>query len=109
MSSKIAFYTQKYIDKMNGSTPEEMKAWIEGTNLSATEIKELEQSIKNHPEFNLTDDLNPRFIYTMTHTELLVQIVSGKIDPRELARKELGNRGLDESGNWVGFLQAKSN
>lgn len=51
----------------------------------------------------LPDELNPIFLFNLTRTELLVQIVSGKLDAVELARRQLRNRGLDNQDNWVGF------
>ena len=42
-------------------------------------------------------------MFQMTATELLCAIVNGQIDPKELAQKELQNRGLDNNGLWVGF------
>lgn len=62
------------------------------------------KSKKNTPEANETPDaLNPAFLFQSTWTELLVKIASGEIDAQELARQELANRGLDLSGQWVGF------
>jgi hypothetical protein len=55
------------------------------------------------PDNNLPDALQPKFIFQMTAAELLTQIVSGTIDPKELAWQELRNRGLDNTGKWVGF------
>jgi hypothetical protein len=49
------------------------------------------------------DDYNPNFLFSGTYTELLCAIANGHIDPKELAHKELRNRGLDNSGQWVGF------
>lgn len=57
-------------------------------------------------ESQLCDDENPRFLFTMTFTTLLLQIAEGKIDARELAKKELANRGLGKKGEWVGFDKA---
>ena len=51
----------------------------------------------------LSDDLNPDFLFSGTFTELLSKIAKGEIDPKELAKKELENRGLDINGKWVGF------
>jgi hypothetical protein len=56
---------------------------------------------------SLPDALNPQFLFQMTATQLLSQIVSGEIDPKELAWQELRNRGLDASGKWVGFGEGK--
>lgn len=51
----------------------------------------------------LSDELNPLYLYSLTATALLTDILAGKIDPVEFAKKELKNRGLDEDGKWVGF------
>ena len=51
----------------------------------------------------LKDDLNPQFIYCLTFNALLSDIATGKIDPIELAKKELANRGYNENAEWVGF------
>ena len=49
------------------------------------------------------DALNADFLFSGTATDLLTQIVNGLIDPKELAWKELRNRGRDANGLWVGF------
>ncbi len=54
----------------------------------------------------LPDDLNPDFIFGMTSHSLLMDIVNGKIDPVQLARNEMANRGLDKGGEWIGFEAA---
>lgn len=54
-------------------------------------------------EEEVSDDMNPRFLFQSIHTSLLVDILSGKIAAIEAARKELQNRGLNEKGEWVGF------
>jgi hypothetical protein len=51
----------------------------------------------------IPDEENPIFIFGMTHTDLLVDIVKGKIDMVELARHELWARGLNEKGKFVGW------
>lgn len=52
---------------------------------------------------NIPDALNSDFLFSCTATDLLTQIVNGLIDPKELAWKELRNRGKDANGLWVGF------
>lgn len=52
---------------------------------------------------NDSDELNPIYMYHLTATDLLVAIVNNQIDPIELAQNELRNRGLDNTGKWVGF------
>ena len=49
------------------------------------------------------DDRNPDFLFQGVVAELLVKALNGQIDLQELARQELANRHVDESGNWVGF------
>lgn len=49
------------------------------------------------------DELNPKYLFSLTWNDLLVKIVSGEVDPVQLAREQLANRGLDQSGKWVGF------
>ncbi len=50
-----------------------------------------------------SDELNPRFMFSLTHTELLSAIANGKINPVEYAKRELANRGLNNDGRWIGF------
>ncbi len=57
-------------------------------------------------EFN--DELNPKYLFSLTYSELLCAIVNGKIDAKELAWQQLRNRGLDASGKWVGFGEGKA-
>lgn len=54
-------------------------------------------------EPELIDELNPKYLFTLTYTDLLVQICHGQINPVELAENELAQRGLDVSGRFVGF------
>lgn len=53
------------------------------------------------------DDTNPEFLYSDTHTALLLAIEDGLIDTARLARRELANRGLDAVGVWCGFPKAR--
>jgi hypothetical protein len=55
----------------------------------------------------MTDAQNPKYLYSLTLTELLVKIVKGTIDPVELAQIELAKRGLDPTGQWVGYSVAE--
>jgi len=52
---------------------------------------------------NLPNDLNPKFIFSGTKSELLSDILNEKIDILELAKKELQSRGLDKIGEWCKF------
>jgi hypothetical protein len=53
------------------------------------------------------DATNPAFLYSVTAAPLLLAVAAGLIDPVALARRELASRGLDESGEWVGFDRAR--
>ena len=55
----------------------------------------------------LSEEKNPEYLLSSTHTELLLKIINGEIDPKELAWNELRNRGLDASGVWCGFGKDK--
>jgi hypothetical protein len=58
-------------------------------------------NIKSNDE--LDDSLNPIFLFSSTDKQLLIDISTSKIDAKELAIKELKNRGYDENGKYVGF------
>lgn len=51
----------------------------------------------------VSDQLNPAFIMSDIHPDLLVKIANGELNCVEIAKRHLENRGLDISGNWVGF------
>lgn len=55
----------------------------------------------------INDELNPNYLFSLTWNDMLVKIVSGEVDPVQLAREQLANRGLDQSGKWVGFDEAE--
>ena len=61
------------------------------------------QSPMSYTPKNDSDDQNPKYMFGLTTTDLLVAIVKKHIDPAELAYKELRNRRLDSNGKWVGF------
>ncbi len=56
----------------------------------------------------LRDELNPLFIFSMTHNDLLVAIATGKIDAVQLAKEQLAGRGFGKTGTWVGSDRAES-
>ncbi len=51
----------------------------------------------------VSDDLNPKFIFALTHTSLLCKAVREELDLHLLAREELASRGVDEYGAWLGL------
>lgn len=55
----------------------------------------------------LSDELNPRYLFSLTATKLLVQIVNNEINVQQLAHDQLRNRGLNNEGQWVGFNQER--
>ena len=56
---------------------------------------------------DIRDLQNPAFLFSTTATDLLLAIAGGLIDPVQLARRELANRGLDANGRWIGFAAAE--
>ena len=54
----------------------------------------------------LPDELNPQFLFSSIHSDLLIKAVNNQTDLLQLAKRELANRGLDNHGKWVGFEQA---
>ncbi len=58
-------------------------------------------------EQHIPDELNPRYIFSSTRNALLIDILSGKVNPQELAARELANRGYDHYGKFVGFGRAE--
>lgn len=57
---------------------------------------------------NRKDDLNPKFMFSLTASQLLSEALKGEFDTNYLIRQELANRGQDENGIWVGFDKAKA-
>ena len=57
---------------------------------------------------NLPDDQNPAYTFNGANTELLKKLASGEVNARELAQKELANRGMSQKGTWVGFDKART-
>jgi hypothetical protein len=68
--------------------------------MTAQDFQQLQIAADNG---TIKDAVNPVFIFSLTATELLSKIVSGEIDAVEFAKYELANRGLDNTGKWVGF------
>ena len=55
-------------------------------------------------EAGLKDYIDPdKNVISLFDTDILVQVVNGKIDLNKVALLELKNRGLDKNGTWVGF------
>lgn len=65
---------------------EEYKKWVDKAN-----------------EGTIEDELNPIFVFNGIRSEILVEIINGKFNLEELAKREMENRGLDKNGKWVGF------
>lgn len=49
------------------------------------------------------DELNPRYLFNLTSTKLLCELLKQGFDLEYLVREQLANRGVDEEGKWVGF------
>lgn len=65
--------------------------------------KKTRDYIKELDTLRLNDELNPKNLFSTTHKELLVQIATGRIKTKRLAKLELRKRGLNREGFWVGF------
>ena len=61
---------------------------------------------KEKTRTELPDDHNPDYMFSITASELLIQIATGEIDAVDYAKKELANRGTGKAGVWVGFKEA---
>jgi len=56
------------------------------------------------------DELNPVYLFQLTHAGLLVRCAGGDFDLQQMAKDELARRGLNLNGEWVGFnLEEKFN
>jgi hypothetical protein len=61
---------------------------------------------KAYTPINDSDEQNPQYLFSTTASALLAGIAQGLIDPIELAKRELANRGQGINGTWVGFEKA---
>ena len=72
-------------------------------------MKTLTEQERKEMEFeDLPDDKNPAYLFQTTDTSILLAIAQDRIDPVELAKKELASRGLGSNGQWIGFKKAKA-
>lgn len=53
------------------------------------------------------DETCAEYLFSTTHTAMLLAIAGGLVDPVRLAREQLANRGLDQDGVLVGFDRAR--
>ena len=51
----------------------------------------------------IPENENPVYLFNSTSKDILLDLINGKIDAVELARIELSNRGLDETGQFIGW------
>ena len=72
--------------------------------LGWSDLKESGGDLKStYVPSNQSDYYNPKYLFADIVTELLSAIALGKIDAKELAIKELEDRGYNAHGEWVGF------
>ena len=69
--------------------------------------KQTKSILKEIDNIRLMDALNPKYLFSTTHRELLVQIANGRLKVKKLARKELAHRGLNKEGFWIGYDQER--
>jgi len=55
----------------------------------------------------IPDDMNPLFLFRLTHPHLLIRLLQGELDVAVLAKLELEGRGLDTTRLWDGFRKAE--
>ena len=56
----------------------------------------------------IPDEENCIFLFNSCHTDILIDIISGKIDAVQFARMEMWNRGLDiKTGKWIGWRKGE--
>lgn len=79
-----------------------------GGELTKTGKEKLTKKLNPSKFNNRGDDLNPRFMFSITASQLLSEALKGEFDINYLMRKELANRGQDKNGKWVGFDKAKT-
>lgn len=52
----------------------------------------------------MPNELNRAFLLSMTNRDILIDIISGKLDAVQIARIDTMNKGLDEkTGRWIGW------
>lgn len=61
--------------------------------------------MKNYIPADISDQQQPENLFSLTTLNLLGAIVKGEIDPIEIAKQTLKNRGYDEEGFWIGFKE----
>ena len=44
----------------------------------------------------LPDELNPDYVFSLTHSSLLIDMAKGRINPVAMAKQELAGRGIDD-------------
>ena len=64
------------------------------------------KEMKTEKVEELPDDLNPKFMFCNTATELLLEIAKEKLDAIDYAKAELAARGIGKAGVWIGFREA---
>jgi hypothetical protein len=66
----------------------------------------LEEKITNYLN-ELSDDDNPKYVFSGKNTTVVAAIANKKVDAVRLAQLELYQRGLDKNGKWIGFDKVK--
>jgi len=62
---------------------------------------------KGSREIAGSDETNPQFLFSTTHTSLLLKLATGRLNAKKLAAKELAARGLGKRGEPVQFDEAR--
>jgi len=72
-----------------------------------TPAEEGEHSARRETYQPKPDELNPVYLFQLTHTGLLVRCAGGDFDLIQMAKDELARRGLNLNGEWVGFKKGE--
>lgn len=49
------------------------------------------------------DEVNPFYLFSGTHVDLLLRLANGQFDLLQMAKDEVANRGLNLKGEWIGW------
>ena len=78
---------------------------------TADKIRNLQNATRTgtiEANYEISDEINPAYLFNLTYTDLLTRIASGEINCQQLAKQQLADRGLDLNGTWIGFKAAKA-
>ena len=66
---------------------------------------QIEEWKKAAQDGTIPDEQNPLFIFSLTSNALLIKIATGELDVLKIVLYELGSRGYDNDGEYIGFIK----